>query len=72
MLLVLLRWQDPGKRPTNEYEATSPKTREELVDRKPSIRAVVRFMTIEEAHRALRARNNTYLGNDLVSLRVLP
>ncbi|CAL8468047.1 g7586 [Coccomyxa elongata] len=37
-----------------------------------TLRAVVRFATTEEAHRAVRNRNHTYLGNRRVSLRVLP
>lgn len=37
-----------------------------------ALRAVVRFATTEEAHRAVRTRNNTYLGNNQVRLRVLP
>lgn len=37
-----------------------------------TLRAVVRFATTEEAHRAVRNRNHTYLGNQRVSLRVLP
>jgi hypothetical protein len=57
----------------NEYEAAKPLgLRTDMVGKKPPMRAVVRFQSVEEAHRALRARNHTYLGNDVVSLRVLP
>ena len=40
---------------------------------KPSkkARAVVRFKTTEEAHRAVRQLNNSYVTNDCVRMRVL-
>ena len=34
-------------------------------------RAVVRFKTTEEAHRAVRQMNHTYVTNDCINMRVL-
>ena len=35
------------------------------------MQAVVRFKNAEEAHRAVRQRNNSYVTNDCIRLRVL-
>jgi hypothetical protein len=38
----------------------------------PRLKAVVRFASTEEAQRAIRKRDNTYLGNSLITMRLLP
>lgn len=67
-----------------KFKASKPLQRSALATEKPDVqqnketsagntlRAVVRFATTEEAHRAVRNRNHTYLGNQRISLRVLP
>ena len=49
-----------------------PRLRTDARQKSPPMRAVVRFTSVEEAHRAVRTRNFTYLGNDIVTLRILP
>lgn len=38
---------------------------------KAKVRALLRFKTTEEAHRAVRQLNNTYVTNECIQLRVL-
>ncbi len=62
----------------NNALATDGKNQQEQEEGKapwqnsPTLRAVVRFSTLEEAQRAVRNRNYTYMGNRQVRLRVLP
>jgi hypothetical protein len=59
----LVRLQPPaaGARPKAEKKE-APK----------GLRAVVRFRSTEEAQRAIRQRNGTYLGNSQIKMRLLP
>ena len=56
----------------NEYELMDPHPRAEVKQSRPPLRAVVRFMSAEEAARALRARNHSWLGNVTITMRILP
>lgn len=59
----LARAQKAGNNDQNGPAAKKPQ---------PRLRAIVRFATTEEAQRAIRKKDRTYLGNTLISLRLLP